>query len=66
MCPVRTEDRPEQSAQALALREKQDAAREALYDAWNAAVARNTYQDYNAAAKDPEVLKAQAAYPPAP
>lgn len=62
MYPVRTEDRPEQSAQALALREKQDAAREAMYDAWNAAVARFNYQGYNAAAKEPEVLKAQAAY----
>lgn len=62
MYPVRTEDRPEQSAQALALREKQDAAREAMYDAWNAAVARFNYHDYNAAAKKPEVLQAQAAY----
>lgn len=62
MYPVRTEDRPEQSAQALALREKQDAAREAMYDAWNAAVARFNYHGYNAAAKEPEVLQAQAAY----
>ncbi len=51
-----------QAEQAEALQQKQFAAREAMYDAWNDAVARFEYKDYDAAAKDPEHLKAKAAY----
>lgn len=59
---VKPEDSPEQAAQAVALREKQHAAREAMYDAWNDAVARFNYLDYDAAAKDPKHMEAKAAY----